>query len=732
IDELHRQKGKLRGVPTGFPALDNVLAGLQKSDLVVLAARPSVGKTSLALDIARHVAVKEKIPVGIFSLEMSKDQLVDRLLCAEAQVDLWRMRTGRLSDRPEDDDFPRIGHAMGVLSEAPIFIDDSPNVNIMQIRAKARRLQSEHGLGLIMVDYLQLMESRNTSQENRVQEVAEITRGLKGIARELSVPVLALSQLARAVEMSKPAIPKLSHLRESGCLTGDTLIMHAKTGELMTMESLARRPVQKPIPVYSLDDQWRLVIRPMINVFSSGRKKVFELRMRSGRTLKASANHPFRRLDGWYRLDQLTPGDAITLPRQMAPTNTPDPLTSDELALLAHMLGDGCIVKNQPIHYTSADQENLQTVANTAERLFGIHPRLVRQQNWWHLYLPSPYNLARGRHHPMVTWLKQLGSGFAHSYEKTLPHAVFMCSSENIAFFLRHLWATDGNLSWKRLPGRKPAGAIYYATSSQILAVQVQHLLMRLGIQSTLRTVTQDSYRTMYQIHIQGAASQRAFLERVGCAGARGALIPVLEKALATIQLNPNTDIVPAMVWKTIVTPAKIAAGMGWRDVCRGIDTAYCGSTLFKAGVGRERLMRLAHACRSKELSDLATSDVYWDTIQSITPLDVQEVYDATVEDTHNFVANDIIVHNSIEQDADVVLFIYRKSADRNYRLEDIPPDERRVAEIHIAKHRNGPTGLVRMIFDEERASFRSLDTQFANVAPPPALPAQRVVVPQF
>lgn len=221
IDELHRQKGKLRGIPTGFPALDNILAGLQKSDLVVLAARPSVGKTSLALDIARHVAVKEKIPVGIFSLEMSKDQLVDRLLCAEAQVDLWRMRTGRLSDRPEDDDFPRIGHAMGVLSEAPIFIDDSPNVNIMQIRAKARRLQAEHGLGLIMVDYLQLMESRDTSQENRVQEVAEITRGLKGIARELSVPVLALSQLARAVEMAKPAIPKLSHLRESGSIEQD-------------------------------------------------------------------------------------------------------------------------------------------------------------------------------------------------------------------------------------------------------------------------------------------------------------------------------------------------------------------------------------------------------------------------------------------------------------------------------------------------------------------------------
>jgi replicative DNA helicase len=217
IDELHRESGKLRGLPTGFADLDNLLAGLQRSDLVILAARPSVGKTTLALDIARNVATKQKTPVGIFSLEMSKEQLVDRLLCSEAGVDLWRMRTGKLSEK--EDDFPRIGHAMGVLSEAPIFIDDSATANIMEIRTKARRLQAEYGLGLIMVDYLQLMEGRNT--ENRVQEIAEITRGLKALARELNVPVLALSQLSRAVEMSKPAIPKLSHLRESGSIEQD-------------------------------------------------------------------------------------------------------------------------------------------------------------------------------------------------------------------------------------------------------------------------------------------------------------------------------------------------------------------------------------------------------------------------------------------------------------------------------------------------------------------------------
>lgn len=224
IDTIHKEKGKLRGVPTGFNDLDSLLAGLQKSDLLILAARPSVGKTTFALDIARNVGIKAKVPVGIFSLEMSKEQLVDRLLCAEANVDLWKMRTGRLSDKQEDDDFPRIGHAMGTLAEAPIFIDDFANANIMDIRTKARRLQMENNLGLIIVDYLQLMEGRIRT-DNRVQEISEISRGLKQIAKELNVPIIALSQLNRSVENRQPPIPKLADLRESGSIEQDADIV---------------------------------------------------------------------------------------------------------------------------------------------------------------------------------------------------------------------------------------------------------------------------------------------------------------------------------------------------------------------------------------------------------------------------------------------------------------------------------------------------------------------------
>ena len=220
IDELHKGDHKLRGIPTGFPDMDSILAGLQKSDLVILAARPSIGKTTLALDLARQIAVKEKIPVGIFSLEMSSDQLIDRMLAAESGVDLWRLRTGRLKTGDGDDDFQRIGQAMGILSEAPIFIDDAGSANVMEIRTMARRLQSEQNVGLIIIDYLQLMEGRRSS-DNRVNEISEISRALKQLARELNIPVVALSQLSRAVESRSPQIPKLSDLRESGSIEQD-------------------------------------------------------------------------------------------------------------------------------------------------------------------------------------------------------------------------------------------------------------------------------------------------------------------------------------------------------------------------------------------------------------------------------------------------------------------------------------------------------------------------------
>ena len=220
IDKLHRGDEVTRGIPTGFIDLDNHLSGFQKSDMVILGARPSLGKTSLALDIARHIATKEKTPVAFFSIEMSKEQMVDRLISAQAQVDSWRMRTGRLSGEGPDNDFERIQRAMDELSAAPIFIDDTPSPTVMQMRAMARRLQAEHNIGLIIVDYLQMIQPHGYN-DSPVQQMTEISRGLKTLARELELPVLALSQLNRSVESRSPAIPRLSDLRESGSLEQD-------------------------------------------------------------------------------------------------------------------------------------------------------------------------------------------------------------------------------------------------------------------------------------------------------------------------------------------------------------------------------------------------------------------------------------------------------------------------------------------------------------------------------
>jgi replicative DNA helicase len=217
LDKLHTDGQGMRGVPTGFTDLDNKISGLQKSDLIILAARPSMGKTSLALDIARQTAINHNTPVGIFSLEMSSQQLVDRMLAAQSNVDAWKMRTGKLS---RQDDFESIREGLDKLAKAPIYIDDQPGNNILKMRSIARRLKSEHGLGLIIVDYLQLMVPVTTKTDNLVQQTTEISHSLKNLARELDVPVLALSQLSRAVEQ-RGGKPRLSDLRDSGSIEQD-------------------------------------------------------------------------------------------------------------------------------------------------------------------------------------------------------------------------------------------------------------------------------------------------------------------------------------------------------------------------------------------------------------------------------------------------------------------------------------------------------------------------------
>jgi len=700
IDELSKHKGGLRGIPTGFRALDNILAGLQKSDLIILAARPSLGKSALAIDIARNVACNYKIPVGIFSLEMSKDQIVDRLIAAEANIDLWRLRTGRLSDEGEDNDFERIQRAMGVLSEAPIYIDDVASSNILQMRAMARRLQADKGLGLLIIDYLQLMEPP-TPGLSMVQQVTENSKALKSLAKELNIPVLALSQLSRAVEQRTPPIPKLADLRESGCLSGDTLIMRADTGERIPIKELVGKT---DIPVHTLDENWHLKQGRISKVFCSGEKMIYELKTRSGLEIRASANHPFRKIDGWWRLDQLKVGDFIAVPKTLRLSAPKNELSKEEIILLAHLLGDGCVLPHQPIHYTNSDLENIKLVERLAKKLFKIQPRIIRQKNWWHIYLPSPYHLGRSVHHPIINWYRKLGIKPVHSWEKEIPQKIFTLNEEYLSLFLKHLWTTDGNITPKLLKKRKPSAFIYYSTTSKKLAEGVKHLLLRLGIRSKISEIKKENYRTCYRIEIQGKEHQLKFLYQIGGWGKKQKTVNQLIKNLERINSNPNLDIWPRETWKLIINPIREKQGISWREFSKGIQTQYCGSGLLKTGIGIKRLERIGSFLQSQTILNLATSDVFWDEIVAIKPLRKEKVYDATVPGTHNFVANDIIVHNSIEQDADVVLFIYRED---RYK----PNTERKnIADIIIAKHRNGPVGKVELYFDEPRVTFRDIE----------------------
>ena len=315
IDYIHQNQGKTFGVPTGFRDLDELTGGLQRSDLIILAARPGMGKTSFALNIAAHAALKNHVTCGIFSLEMSRDQLVQRLICSEAGIDSHRLRTGYI----EEGEWARIAESIGLLSEAPVYIDDTPGISIMELRTKARRLQAEHDLGFIVVDYLQLMQGTRT--DNRVQEVSDISRGLKALARELNAPVMALSQLSRAVEQRPGNRPQLSDLRESGCLAGETQVYLPESG---TYERIDRLVGRTGFSVLALNtDTWKLEPRPVQRAFATGRKPVYTLTSRLGRSIRATANHKFLTFDGWRRLDELTPGDRIALPRQLSAGPTP-------------------------------------------------------------------------------------------------------------------------------------------------------------------------------------------------------------------------------------------------------------------------------------------------------------------------------------------------------------------------------------------------------------------------
>lgn len=689
VEKLYERGSSITGVATGFRDLDEITAGLQPANLIIVAARPSMGKSAFALSIAQQVAVNDQVPVVIFSLEMSKMELVQRLMCAEARVDSSRLRRGALGDS----DWPRLSHALGRLAEAPIFIDDTPNMTIMEMRAKCRRLATKHGLGLIICDYLQLMAPPRRS-DSRVQEVTEISRSLKILARELSVPVIAVSQLSRNVEYRSDKRPVLADLRE--CVAADTPIA-LSTGEQVPISSLVHAEAR----LISLDN-WRVCRARAARIWTTGRKTVLKLETATGRVLRATPNHPLRTLGGWTALGGLRPGDRVAIPRVLPEPDRSQPWDSDRIILLAHLLGDGSVLRDQPVRYASADEANLAAVSRAAASAFAVSPRRVKDARGrhWHLFLPSPVHCTHAVRNPISEWFEALGLLDKRPPEKFIPDPIFQLPADQLALFLRHLWATDGCVF-----GGRNRLSVYYSTSSELLARQVQHLLLRFAIVARLRRVQNPGFRPSFVVQIEGTEPQLLFARTIGAPGRRGETLREYEPRLERIVTNPNHDTIPLEVWPLVKSKLR-ERGISHRMLADALGEPYCGSYLLGGRASsRKRIARIAQAITDEEVALLASSDVFWDTVRSTTADGEAEVYDALVPGTHSFVAGGLVVHNSgaIEMDADVVLFIYR---DEVYN-SDSP--QRGIAEILVAKHRNGPIGKIELAFLEHYTKFANL-----------------------
>ncbi len=684
IDAIRR----VRSVPVRCVQVDN-------GPHLYLAGRGMVPthNSTLGLDFLRSCSIKHQMASVIFSLEMSKSEIVMRLLSAEAKIKLSDMRSGRMSD----DDWTRLARRMSEISEAPLYIDDSPNLTMMEIRAKARRLSQKAGLKLIVVDYMQLMTS-GKKYESRQQEVSDFSRSLKLMAKELDVPVVAISQLNRGPEQRTDKRPMISDLRESGCLTANARILRADNGAEVTFGELMRTG-ERPL-VWSLDERKRMVARPMTNVFPSGHKEVFKLRLASGREVEATANHPFMTFDGWTPLWELEVGDRLAVPRRVPEPVHTQRLPDDEVILLAHMIGDGSCVKRQPIRYASIDEQNLAAVSKAAQH-FGV--TAIRDEyaaaRVTTLRLPAPYRLTHGKRNPIAAWLDRLGLFGKRSYEKFVPYEIFALPKDQIALFLRHLWATDGSIRWD---AKFNLGRVYYASTSRQLVDDVAALLLRLGIVGRIYRARKTGYRDGWHIQIPGADNQIRFLRHVDAHGEKFFASREVLAKLAQVQGRANSDTAPNDVWGRV---KNLMAERSWtdQDFALATNTWLDGSKMWTHAPGRARLHRIAATFDDRELHDLATNDVLWDRIVEITSIGHHDVYDGTVSGTHNFVANLVSLHNSLEQDADMVILLHRPDA---FERDDPRGGE---ADLILGKHRNGPTKTITVAHQLHLSRFTNM-----------------------
>jgi len=691
IDELYHSDGTMTGISTGFKKLDEMTSGLQPGDLIIIAGRPSMGKTTLAVNIAENAALGSKKSAAIFSMEMSAESLTLRMISSLGRINQSNLRSGRL----EEQDWPRIDSAMTQLSGANIFIDETPALTPTEIRARARRLKRERGLDLIVVDYLQLMQVAGT-KENRATEISEISRSLKALAKELKVPVIALSQLNRGVEQRVEKKPVMSDLRE--CVTGETMVCLADGRRVPIRDLVGQTP-----EVWAMSEDQKIIKAQSDLVWSKGVRQVFRVSLASGRSLRATPNHRVFTGDGWQAVGELKMGSRVAIGRQFPSVSSPVVWSDAEICLLGHLVGDGSYLKNRPLRYATASEANSRLVTECAVALGSTVKRYAGRGNWHQLLISNNGN--RWHAAGVGAWLKELGIYNQRSHQKHLPPEVFQLSDAQIGLLLRHLWATDGCIHVR--PAHQRGGSsVNFSTCSEQLARDVSALLLRLGIVARTSQVKQKIGRQVYYVAVSGSEQQSLFLDRVGAFGPREAPAKALALKISATRSNPNVDTLPQVVFAG-VRAMMAAQGVTGRQMASIRGTTYGGSSNFKFAPSRATLASYADILQSDQLRMWANSHLFWDRVVAVGLEGEEEVFDMTVPGPASWLADGIVSHNSgaIEQDSDLILLIYRE--------EVYEPNTTRkgIADIIIAKQRNGPTGDVQL-------TFLGQYTKFENYAP--------------
>ncbi len=691
IEKRFHNNTPITGIATGFSDMDRLTTGMQPGDLIIIAGRPSMGKTILGMNVAEHAAIRSQKSVLVFSMEMPGESLVMRMLSSLGRIDQNKLRTGKLAE----EDWTRLTSAVGLLSGAKLYIDETPALSPMELRARARRVAREGPLGLIVVDYLQLMQVQGHA-ENRTAEISEISRSLKALAKELNIPVIALSQLNRSLEQRPNKRPVMSDLRE--CVTGDTLVCLADGRRVPIQELVGTFP-----EVLAMTPEQKIIAAKSDLVWSKGVKPIYKLTTASGRVLRATKEHRIYSDTGWKTIEKMQAGERIALARQLP--CTPSKQWDDQaIILLAHLIGDGSYIKHQPLRYTTASEENSEAVRTAAEYMGSTVSRAEGPTGTWHQLIIAG-NGNRWSPKGVGAWLKNLGIFGQRSIQKHVPQDIFSLSDAQVALFLRHIWATDGCI-YLRKTG-KSATRVYFSTCSERLARDVQALLLRLGILTRLRGVIQKTGNPIWSVDVSGAQQQLKFLKVIGAFGPRVEPARRLEQHLLTIQPNTNVDTLPQNIFAE-VKDTMTQLGLSQRMMAKLRGTSYGGSAHFSFAPSREVVLEYANLLHSSKLKQLAQSDLFWDTIVCIEPAGEQEVFDLTVPGVASWLSDGLVNHNSgaIEQDADLIMFIYR---DEVYH-EDSP--DKGTAEIIVGKQRNGPIGTVRLTFLGQYTRFDNFMTE--------------------